>query len=31
MTKQAFDLMSDPNNKIVLDSGQYLKNVVRFI
>lgn len=25
------DLMSDPNNKIVLDSGQYLKDVVRFI
>ena len=22
------DLMSDPNNKIVLDSGQYLKDVV---
>lgn len=25
------DMMSDPNNKIVLDSGQYLKDVVRFI
>lgn len=25
------DLMSDPNNKIVLDSGQYLKDVMRFI
>ena len=22
------DLMSDPNNKIVLDSGQYLKDIV---
>lgn len=25
------DLMSDQNNKIVLDSGQYLKDVVRII
>lgn len=25
------DLMNDPNNKIVLESGQYLKDVVRFI